>query len=217
VLAALVTLLVTGTAIAASGLWRPILGEPRFGPGPTITAAAPPPTQLAILGVLRRPQTPADRSARTLALLQYMSGAASGVRTNYIRLLSDSTGLGPAILVPVARIDQAPSDVPPAVLAELPQSDALCLLVGDRGGEGAGKRCFTTDDMLEGRGTLSLGDDLFGLVPDTVTRVTVTFSGGAIRTVAPTDNLFETTQAGGAIPVAMTWTMATGPGERFTL
>jgi hypothetical protein len=217
ILAALSLLLVTGTALAATGLWRPILGEPRFGPGPTITADAPPPAQLAILGVLRAPQTAADRSAGTRAELRYMSAAASGVRTNYIRLLSDHTGFGPAVLVPVARIDQARSGAPPAVLAELPRTDALCLLVGDRDGEGAAKRCFTTDDVLDGRDTLSLGSDVFGLVPDAVRSVTVSFTGGATRTVAPADNLFETAQGAGGIPVSMTWTMAAGPVRHFTL
>ncbi|HEX3875218.1 MAG TPA: hypothetical protein VHW26_13780 [Solirubrobacteraceae bacterium] len=217
-IAVLAAVSLTGTAVAATGLWRPILGEPRFGgPAPTITASPPPPAQLAVLGVLRRPQTPADRSGATRDELQYLSPAAGGVRTAYIRLLSDDTGLGPAVLVPVARIDESSAGAPPAVAAELPHTDALCLVVGDRDGQGAAKRCFTTADVVGGLASLSVGSDLFGLVPDDVRRVTVSFTGGTARTVSPASNLFEIAMPAGGIPATMTWTTATGRRRRFTL
>jgi hypothetical protein len=211
-IAALAVLSASGTAIAATGVWRPILGDPSLGSPPTITADAPPPAQLAILGVLRRAQTAADRS-RSARELEYIGNTVSGVRTTYIRLLSDDTGLGPAILVPVAALRQI--GAPPAVAAHLPHTDALCLVIGDTAG--AAKRCFSTSDVVTGQATLSLASDLFGIVPDDVRGVTVTFGGGATSSATPTSNFFEVTMPSGAIPRTMTWTVAGAPAEHFQL
>jgi len=208
---------VGGTAIAATGLWRPILGEPGLGQPPTTSASSPPAAQLTALGVLRRPQTPADRSAETEEELRYMSSTASGVRTDYVRLLSDTTGVGPAILVPVTRIRRPLESGPPAVLARQPSTDALCLLVGDRDGEGSGKACFTTADVLQGGATLSLGSGFFGLAPDDVRLVTVTFGDGAVRSVAPSSNFFTVMMPSGAIPASMTWVLTSGRSQHFPL
>jgi hypothetical protein len=212
--AALAAVSLAGVAIAATAVWRPALGAPGLGAPPTSTAAAPPEAQLAVLGVLRRQQTPADRGAETRSELTYMGNTASGVRTAYIRLLSDRTGLGPAVLVPVAQITQA---APPELGAAPPRTGALCLLVGDAAGRGAAKRCFTTGDLLAGRGTLSLATDIFGVVPDAVAMVSITFSNGATRHVAPLGNLFELAEPAGAAPATMTWASATGTVQRFPL
>jgi hypothetical protein len=206
-----------GTALAATGLWRPILGEPGLGSPPTISASSPPASQLDELGVLRRAQTAADRSAETEAELRYMSSVASGVRTDYVRLLSNTTGFGPAILVPVARMIRRLENGPPAVLARQPSTDALCLLVGDRDGEGSAKSCFTTGDVLDGGATLSLGNGFFGLAPDDVRLVTVTFGDGAARSATPSSNFFAITMPSGALPAAMTWVLASGTSEHFSL
>lgn len=214
---ALAAVSVGGTALAATGLWRPILGEPGLGRPPSITASAPPRGQLALLGVLRRPQTPTDRSAETREELRYMSNTAAGVRTAYIRLLSGDTGLGPAILVPVARITRSLLGAPPAVVARTPRTNALCLLVGDRSGEGSAKQCFTTTAVLDGRATLSVGDLLFGLVPDRVRRVTVRFSSGTTTSSIPSSNFFRISMPAGAIPVAMSWALTAGPPRHFPL
>lgn len=197
-----------GAAIAATAVWRPIPGQPGLGSPRTSTAAAPPEAQLAVLGVLRRQQTPADRDAETRSELTYIGNTASGVRTAYIRLLSDRTGLGRAILVPVAQISQAAP-------SELPRTDALCLLVGDAAGRGAARRCFTTGELLAGRATLSLATDIFGVVPDAVAMVSIRFSNGATRHVAPLGNLFELAEPAGAAPAVMVWASATGTVQRF--
>jgi hypothetical protein len=213
----LAVLAVSGTALAATGLWRPILGEPRFGPPPTITSSAPPRSQLELLGVLRRPQTRADRGAATLEELQYLSRTASGVRTGYIRLLSDHTGLGAAVLVPAARYSLSADEAPPSVVTSAPRKNALCLVVGDRDGQGSAKGCFTTDDVRDGAATLSLGRYLFGLVPDGVRTVTVTFGDKRTATSPASSNLFEIPMPAGALPQYMTWTTTTGASQRFPI
>jgi hypothetical protein len=205
---------IAGTAIAATGVWRPILGEPGLGPPPTVIATAPPVSQLAVLGVLRRAQTPADRGADTQTELRYMSNTASGVRTAYVRLLSDRTGLGPAVLVPVARITQAaPSEVP----ARPSQINALCLLIGDSKSQGAAKQCFTTAELLDGRGTLSLGTHMFGVVPDDVRLVSLRFRNGTTVSVEPASNFFAIATPAGTTPTAMTWTQTSGAVRHFSL
>jgi hypothetical protein len=206
-----------GTALAATGLWRPLLGEPGLGPPAAITGDPPPPSQLALLAVLRRAQTADDRSAATRAELRFINDMADGVRTDYIRLLSSHAGFGAAILVPVARITQTQLSAPPAVLARLPRSDALCMLIGDRAGEGSAKRCFTTADLLSGSATLSLGGFLFGLAPDGVRVVTVTFDNGSARRVVPSSNFFAIMMPSGGTPATMTWTMTNGPPRRHPI
>jgi hypothetical protein len=210
----LAALSIAGTAIAASGVWRPILGEPGLGPPPTVIATAPPASQLAVLGALRRAQTPADRGTDTQTELRYMSNTASGVRTGYVRLLSNQTGLGPAILVPVARITQA---APSQVTAAPVRTNALCLLIGDRDGQGAAKRCVTTAELLAGRGTLSLGTHVFGIVPDGVRVVSIRFRDGITASVAPASNFFALTAPAGSAPAAMTWTPTSGAVRHFSL
>lgn len=212
--AALAALSIAGTAIAATGVWRPILGEPGLGPPPTVIATAPPAQQLAVLGVLRRAQTPADRGTDTQAELRYMSSTASGVRIAYVRLLSNDTGLGPAILVPVARITQT---APAGVAATPARINALCLLIGDSHSQGAAKRCFTTAELLEGRGILSLGTHIFGVVPDGVRVVSIRFRDGATESVVPAGNFFALTTPAGTAPGSMTWTPPSGAAQHFAL
>jgi hypothetical protein len=211
---ALATLSIAGTAIAATGAWRPILGEPGLGPPPTVVVSAPPASQLAVLGVLRRAQTPADRGTDTQTELRYISNTASGVRTAYIRLLSPKTGLGPAVLVPVARITQV---APHGVVATPERINALCLLIGDSLNQGAAKRCFTTAELLDGRGTLSLGTRFFGVVPDGVRLVSVRFQDGTTASAVPVSNFFVLSAPAGTAPATMTWTAASGVAQQFPL
>src|SRR4051812_1613021 len=63
---ALAALAVSASALAATAPWHPLFGDPqRPSPQPRVTGAAPSAAQLALLGVLRRAQTPEDRGSTT--------------------------------------------------------------------------------------------------------------------------------------------------------
>ncbi len=188
-----VVAIVAAPALAATGVWRPTLGDGQT-PAPKIAADAPPPEQLAMLGVLRRPQTAADRSAASRAALRLLSGASiTGVRTNGVRLLAHSPRDRGIVLVPVARYARQspplPADTPPEVRKALnspPIPNALCLLQLDVDGAGAG--CWSSADVREGRAWTSLGNRSIWVLPDGVATIRIEPLNGAPVDIAVTDN-----------------------------
>jgi hypothetical protein len=176
VCAALVVL-VTPPALAATGVWRPTLGD-GDGPAPAISADAPPPDQLAMLGVLRREQTEADRGVATRYALKFVdSPGLKGVRTDSIRLLAQSKADRGVVLVPVERYEPQnpplPADAPEAVrkaLEQPPIGDALCIYHLDSV-DGAGVACHSSADVKEGRAWGMLGHRSLWIVPDGVASV----------------------------------------------
>jgi hypothetical protein len=211
-------LLAAGTAIAATGVWRPILGNQLFGPGPSISVSPPPASQLAVLAVLRRPQTPIDRSIATQRELRYTGGR--GVRTDYIRLLRRRLPDGaPLVLVPVVYIPPADYRVtpPPGQPRLPPLQDALCLIAGDVGGS-AGGACFSTQQVLSGRAEASLGDQFYGLVPDGVRTVAVRTSSGREYGAPVSQNAFVVVVPyGTGFPTALVWTSTRGRTSVFPI
>lgn len=169
--------IVAGPALAATGVWRPPIGN-GDEPAPRISREAPPDDQRSMLGVLRRPQTAADRGAATLDALRLISaGAIDGVRTDSIRLLAKGPHDRGLVLVPVARYAPAPppipADTPAAVRRKLTQpaiDNALCLFQLDSP-DGAGVACWSSSDVREGRAAMSLGHRAAWLVPDGVSTV----------------------------------------------
>lgn len=188
--AAVAGLAVTSSALAATGVWRPWAdeeGERR----PTVTADAPPERQLDLLGVLRRDQTQADRSAAEEGVLRYLGKGVTGVRSDFIRRL----GPGGAVLVPVAGYNQQPPDLPqaPDALKRMfaPGRDGLCVFVGEPNGDGGGFECLSTAQVSTGYLPPSLGPRMYGLVPDEVVRVNIRLEGGASVTAPVRDNFFS--------------------------
>ena len=170
-----------GTAVAALALWTPVLGDSRFGEAPpTISASAPPADQLAVLGVLRREQSPADRSgALATGALRAINASSSGVRTNYIRVLAGGSASSGFVLVPVA--ERRPSLVSPAAIP-----DALCLYAAQSGAFAV--NCYTLAQVRSGAARNVAFGQIFGLAPDGVTTVTITAAGVAVS--APVQNNF---------------------------
>ena len=115
--------LATGTAIAATAPWSPILGNDGHG-HPTTATAAVPPDELAALSVLRRPQTAADRSPRVDAMLTVLSpDVNTGVHLDAIRVLATPAN-AIAVLVPIDRdVTNAPAYGGPATAT----ANVLCL------------------------------------------------------------------------------------------
>src|SRR4051794_30089378 len=177
--------LITPPALAATGVWRPQLGDGK-GPAPEIATDQPPPDQLAMLSVLRRPQTDADRGVASQYALKFVdSPSIKGVRTDSIRLLAQSEQDRGIVLVPVARyapqpLPKLPADTPPEVLKAINRpaiDNALCLYQLDI--DGGGVACRSTADIREGRAWMMLGHRSFWLVPDGVATVRSEFAGHA--------------------------------------
>ena len=111
---------VTGTAVAATGTWRPLLGSDRH-PRPQAARSAVPADQLAALAILRRPQTAADRGPLVQQALRVLDRRTiNGIHTDAIRVIFRDRGQV-AILVPAERIG---NPVHPATL----QRHLLCLI-----------------------------------------------------------------------------------------
>jgi hypothetical protein len=149
------TLAAGGVAAGAVGLWSPQIG----GRGATgeISRAAPPRTELATLGVLRRPQTAADRGAASTAVLRMTNRR---VRVGAVRLLGAQGGHGGVVLVPVTGtgprglIEIARARRATAMGQPPPPRPTLCLYARD--GDGAGVGCFTLADIRAGRADMGL-------------------------------------------------------------
>lgn len=179
----LAAVVVTGSALAATQPWAPSLGRPELRDVPTSTSASDAPAdQVALLGVLARPQDAADRSARTQELLRHLGVEASGVRTGSIRALTSQAGED-AVLVSVERAGAVPGAGEPG------QTDALCVLIADGG------FCGKADDLRAGRFVLLAGDHLYGLVPDGVSSVALDYGGGQTRSASVRDNFYAVTDA----------------------
>lgn len=117
--------IVSGTAIAATGPWHPVLGSPDRGPRPLAASAGVPAGQLAALAVLRRPQSSVDRGPLVRRALQVLSRQTiNGIHTDAIRVISrEPREL--SVLVPVERVGHSLKGVPASIST---QRDALCLM-----------------------------------------------------------------------------------------
>lgn len=124
-------LLATGSALAATGVWRPQVGDEHRAK-PTISASSVPAAQAAHFSVLRREPNAADHGEKVRYALRYLDGRSfHGVRTDAVRLLS-AAGSG-YVLVPSTHAAG--------------KDDALCLFAIDPA-DGGGLSCWTTAEIL---------------------------------------------------------------------
>ena len=203
------SLLIAGTALAATQPWRPSLGDRRLGAPPAVSPNAPAKAELAILHVLRRPQTSSDRGRATTGALRFVGRGGSGIKTDYIRLLGLSAPSRGIVLIPMNRYSPGPGIV---------KQGALCVIYSEPTADGAAKSCFDLDDIRYGRAVGSLGLHQYGLVPDGVAKVTALFAEGPVVEATVRDNFFDLTapQARGesasiaANPAAISWQDAGG-------
>jgi hypothetical protein len=192
--------LATGTALAATAPWSPIVGNDQQG-HPTTSVAALPADELSALGVLRRPQTDADRSPAIASMLKVLSANVdNGVHLDGIRLL-ESQPDGFSVLVPIDRdVTNAPGYGGPPQVAD----NVLCLFIAtpptsagttDATATVYGQKCGTVTDLEAGRilmggqydGRLTLN----GLVPDGVSSIQVPLRNGTTITAPVSDNAFH--------------------------
>jgi hypothetical protein len=189
-------LVATGTAVAGTGAWHPILGDDHRG-HPQEAVGSIPPDQLAALGVLRRPQTDSDRSRDVQSILRLLARPEiNGIHTDGIRLLRERRD-GATILVPVVRVGRHDAGHPSSIRRQV-----LCVLTGfriTRTGQAAGGAGQVCGDLRQLR-TTGIGASgsrsdhgwiTGALVPDGVARVVIRLRHH--RHVAATvhDNYYE--------------------------
>jgi hypothetical protein len=181
--------LCVGGAATASSLWLAPAGNPVYGFNPGLSSSAPPTAQLGALGVLRRPQTDADRGAYVQGALADVNNFTRGLRSDYVRVL-ERTAAGPVVLVPVQTRDgtKAGPVVEPAI------GDALCVYypIAASNSLYSSTHCWTTAQLLTGGAFAGIGDHEYGLVPDGVRSVRVAL-GTWQRSVAVAGNFFDVT------------------------
>lgn len=181
---ALAVVAVGAPALAATEPWQPVLGRPALHDTPAGSSTTSPPSdQLAVLGVLRRGQTAADRGPATVVLLRHIGIEAAGVRTSSIRLLSSAAGTH-AVLVSVQHSVDVAGNEPT-------ERNQLCLLFE------SGGSCFNSGaaGLLAGHFISLAGPHLLGLVPDGVATVELQYPDHQTRAAAVHDNFFEVDDA----------------------
>jgi hypothetical protein len=70
-------------------------------------------------------------------------------------------------------------------------ADGLCLFYADPNGDGGARDCWSIADVRVGRATGELGRHIYGLVPDGVARVRLTYSDGRSQAAGVIDNFFD--------------------------
>ncbi len=210
-LLALGAVVVTGSAVAATTGWHPVLGSnERDRPREANTSV--PAAQIAALGVLRREQTDADRGPQVQSVLRLlMRQEINGIHTDAIRILRRHRNLV-TMLVPVERVGGRDAGHPSSL-----QRHALCVFYGvqnapptttvnDHGktrtipnipGLSAGQVCGDLDKLkTTGIGAATRTDNgrqwlTSALVPDGVARVIVRLRQHRKVTAAVHDNYYE--------------------------
>ncbi|WP_210493693.1 hypothetical protein [Patulibacter sp. SYSU D01012] len=213
---------VGGTALAATAPWRPQLGNDDVG-HPTPATSPVPADQRATLGVLRRPQSDADRGPRVRWVLRMASpDVFDGVRVASVRLARPLPHGGSIVVLPVERSGHDDPGYPRST-----RRDVVCLQItswttvrgrpGLGGGLGSGGTCGNAADIRSGHMMMGAQFDgelgVSGLVPDGVRTVEVPLRGGPTLRLPVSDNVYYAdmeTPRGRFNPVRVRWLDAAG-------
>ncbi|MGX6446886.1 hypothetical protein ACVU7I_02280, partial [Patulibacter sp. S7RM1-6] len=189
---------VGGTALAATAPWTPQVGD-REHDAPGITREPIPADQRRLLGVLRRPQTDADRGPRVRAILRMLAGeATTGLRVDGVRLLRTLPDGGAHVLLPFERVGPKGRGRPQwrrrrNVLCSF-ISQASTLPGSRRGAMSMGGSCGTAADVRAGRmmGGAQWAGHLgaSGVVPDGVKTVVISIHDGPTFRLPVRDNAY---------------------------
>jgi hypothetical protein len=229
----------SGTAVAATtGRWHPQLGSPDHGDRPTAATVAVPAEQLALLAVLRRRQTDADRGRLVRMALQRLGRQqVNGIHVGAIRVI-DQGPRSATILIPAQRSGpyepQFKNISSRNVLcletiayvraATITRRDGRKIRLG--GGYGGGGTCGVTATLRTTGIRAGTGENQImtepasnergplthyaTLVPDGVAKVTVNLPHGRTITVPVRDNVYRLAIHGIAIQLGTVWYDATG-------
>jgi hypothetical protein len=188
----------SGSAVAATQLWSPELGNDVAG-HPTTSSSPTPGDQADLLGVLRREQMAEDRGPEVQRTLKIIGAQLHGVRTTSIRALEqDQHGLA-VTLVSITRFGDDAS-TSKSQSASSP-NNPLCILYPSAPREpgaddSAGGSCFAAADIRAGRAhAVSPGSDgalhAHGLVPDGVATVIARFHDESTISATVHSNFFD--------------------------
>lgn len=181
ILTALIPLAAAVPALALTEPWQPVLG--RGHDQPTGTSLTPVPSDAtSILGVLRRPQTPQDRSPTALRLLRGVGQEFAGVRLDSVRLITLTPGHH-ALVMSSQSVGHEPG------LEVKGIGNPVCVVFS------FGGTCGDAHDLRAHGIVMSMGLGVLGLVPDGVARVVLSFAGGKTATAEVHDNAFSITDA----------------------
>jgi hypothetical protein len=221
-LLALGLLVVTGSALAATQPWSPLLGDSQRG-HPTTTDAPPPSEQLNSLGVLRRPPSAEDQGSAIQADLRLIGEQEHGVRTDYIRYLAPAPNNAAVALVPSQRFSDD------AAGGQYSVQDPVCVFYPLEDSQGATTGgafpCWTIAQIAAGQAIEESSPQpgrlhLFGLTPDGVAKVSAQFDDGSTAEGGVDNNFFDLPlNRQDSVPVAhVTWTDRSGApvGPPFT-
>jgi len=190
-------LIATGSAVAGTGAWNPILGDDHRG-HPEAARGPIPSAQLAALGVLRRAQVDGDRGRDVEAILRLLArGEINGIHTDGVRVLRRRRD-GVTIVVPAERVGRHDKGHPSSI-----RRNVLCVLSGVRSsgtnhtfrGFSAGQVCGDVRQLRTTGIGASVNTDrgfLAGaLVPDGVVRVVISLRRHRKVTATVRDNYYE--------------------------
>lgn len=174
-----------GTAVAATGVWNPLVGDSNH---PATLASTPVPAELiAHLGVLRREQTPQDRSAEVEATLKDGLFPPQGVRLDSVRYLAPGPN-GEAVVL-LSGVQTAYTEGEPFCVVRPFQPFPEYRL------EKANFMCFDLARLMSGgahgMNYTSSSGIAYGVVPDGVASLTAKFASAPDVTVPVKDNYWE--------------------------
>jgi hypothetical protein len=195
-------LLVSVPAAADNG-WFPFAGR---SDAPSTTDAPPAPTLMGMLGVLRRPQTPADRGGDTQFALNAVGDKTyEGVQLQYVRRAVVGPGDEGVVIIPSVSHRQVPEATPNPHVVCVWRSDYFH-------GEPVGGQpgCYGAEDIRRGIALQQLGHRVDMIVPDEVARVEAVSDSGAVDTAVPEDNVASWD---GRLPKRVVW--YDGSGSRI--
>lgn len=182
--------LLSGSAMAATGLWHPTIGD-LANDGPASISEAPvSPALMNALGVLRREPTAQDRGpAVELTLRTLNSYHVNDVHPDTVRYLAPGAG-GAATVLAVAGESEG-----------FPNRDALCVfhpILAPPDGRlptGSPEFCSDLEQIRSGAAVAMIGGPgeewVEGLVPDQVASVTIRNGHGTQRTIAVKNNYYD--------------------------
>lgn len=172
-----------GGAVASQSIWGPAVGLDSAR-SPSVSSAPAPPSQRALLGVLRRPQTAADRSSVSQTALRLTGRRYRNVRLTEVRVLGGATTSESVVLIPVGEVAARSTEARSGT-----SEDALCLFTVDARKTSA-PSCFTERAVRDGTGRVLSGTQLAGVVPDGVSVVRFSVPGRGAFDVPVHDNAY---------------------------
>lgn len=195
-----VALLLVSVPAAAENGWFPFADG---SAAPSTSDVAPAPTLMEMLGVLRRPQTAADRSGDTDYALKMLSGETyDGIELGYVRRAAVGPGDQGVVIIPSLSHRLAPGAIANPHVVCIWRTDYFR---GEPAGGAPG--CYDANDIRRGFALQQLGHRVDMIVPDQVARVAGVSDDGSVDTAVPDDNIASWE---GRLPKRVVWYDASG-------